>query len=206
MTPPLRIIGSLTSPFVRVVRLVCEELSLAYDVELTTFYAKNTPEQEELIRRHNPLMKVPVLVDGDDTVMDSRVIITYLMNSYGKGKDFAAGFPLSIQQENILTTTYGILDAGVLRFILKNTQPHINIEEGYAARSLERMASALEWLNAQEHIGQTFGVPEALLMCGLDWLKKRSVIDWSGYSNLVAFHQQCSQRASVVNTMIPENA
>lgn len=203
---PLKIIGSVTSPFVRAVRLACEELGLDYALEITTFFTKNTAEQEDLVKQHNPLMRVPVLVDGEDIIIDSRVIVAYLIKQYGNGKDFAAGFPLSIQHENILTTIYGMLEAGVLRFILKNTQPNININEGYAARSLERIYSALEWLDAQKELGQTFGVSESLLICALDWMKKRAIVDWSKYHHLVALHQRFSQRDSVLKTRIPENA
>lgn len=203
---PLKIIGSYTSPFVRVVRLTCEELGLAYDMEVTTFFARHTAEQEDLVRQNNPLMRVPVLIDGPDTIIDSRVIVAHLVKRYGKGKDFASHFPLDLKQENILSTIYGVLDAGVLWFILKNTQPGINLEEGYAARSLERVHSGFEWLDTQKELGQSFGVPESLLICALEWLRKRAAADWSGYTNIVALHKKFADRDSVLKTRIPKNA
>lgn len=200
---PLKIIGSLTSPFVRSVRIACEELKLNYEMEVTTFFAKNTPEQESFIRNHNPLMRVPVLIDGNNTIIDSRIIINYLLKQYGNGNNFSSRPPLNIREENIITTTYGLIDSGVLRFILQNTQANINMSEGYAARSLERMYSALEWLNTQKEFSEVFGAAESLLICALDWIKKRDIANWSKYDNLVSLHEKFATRDSVIKTMIP---
>lgn len=204
--PPLKIIGSYTSPFVRTVRVACEELDLAYEMDVTTFFARNTAEQEDHVKLNNPLMRVPVLIDGTDTIVDSRIIVNHLIKQYGSGKDFAANFPLSLKQENILTTVYGLLESAVLWFILKNTQPGINMQEGYASRSLDRVHSGLEWLDTRRELGQHFGVAEALLICALEWLQKRAVVDWSGYANIVALHKKFTDRESVLRTRIPENA
>lgn len=200
------IIGSYTSPFVRIVRLVAEELSIPYKLELTSFYAKNTKEQEQLIQESNPLMKIPVLIHGDNTVIESRVIIAYLLKNFGGNGDFRSDFPANVAEDNIVSTLYGIIEAGVLRFIMKNTDPDIDMESGYLARSLERMESGLAWLNKQETLGQSFGVPEALLVCGLDWFKKRNVIDWSDYEHLNKVHARFQDRDAVINTRIPEDA
>lgn len=202
---PLKIIGSVTSPFVRAVRIACEELGLNYEVEVTTFFTKNTPEQENFIKQHNPLMRVPVLVDGNDTIIDSKVIVTYLIKKYGNGSGFAASLPENPVQENILTIIYGVLDAAIFRFIIKNTQPNINMDEGYAARSLERLYNGLEWLDKQAVFGRNFGVSESLLISALDWMKKRNIVAWDKYGNLVAVHQKFSGRDSLLKTNIPEN-
>lgn len=206
MKPTLKIIGSYTSPFVRAVRIACEELELVYELEVTSFFAKNTPEQNDFIKQNNPLMRVPVLVDGVDNIIDSRIIIQHLVARYGNGKEFAKSFPLSIKQENILTTIYGVIDAGVLWFILKNTQPEINLAEGYAARSLERVHSGLAWLDKQKDIGQNFGAVESLLVCAVEWLRKRNVVDCSGYQNIMALHETFAERDAVVKTRIPDSA
>jgi glutathione S-transferase len=206
MSRNLKIIGSLTSPFVRIARVVCEELGLGYEMELTAFYAKNAPETEALIKNANPLMKVPVLIDGEVSVIDSRVIASYLLQRRGAGKELAKRFPFSIEDENLLTTIYGLLDSGVLWFIMKNTQPGIRTDEGNMARQIERIHSGFAWLEGCEALGRDFGLPEALLVCAMDWLKKRAVADWSAYPRLIALHATFSERPSLVATRIPENA
>ena len=204
MTQTLEIIGSLTSPFVRITRVVCEELGVPYKMDLTKYFGKNTEEQEELVKNNNPLMRVPVLIDQGQTIIDSRVIAAYLIKTYGQDHDFAAR-PPSLDEENILTTIYGIIDAGVLRFIIKNENPDVSLQDGYMERSLERLESGLAWLN-QQALGQRFALPEAMLICGLEWMKKRDVIDWSSYTNLVKVHSCFFERASLVKTRIPEDA
>lgn len=203
--PPLTIVGSVTSPFVRAVRIACEELDLGYEMELTTFFAKNTQAQEDLVKRVNPLLRIPVLLDGEEVVIDSRIIVSYLIGRYGKGKDFGQDFPLTIAQENRLTTVSGLLDSAVLWFILKATQPNIAMDEGYAARSLDRVHTALGWLEGQSALWEEpFGPVSSLLMCALEWMERRGVVRWSGYPNLVDFHRTFRDRESVEKTHIPD--
>lgn len=206
MAETLKIIGSLTSPFVRITRVICEELGVDYEMDLTAFYARNTPEQEQNVKDHNPLMKVPVLIHGDETVIESRVITDYLLKNFKPAGDFRPDFPAGMNEANIVSTLYGIMDSGVLRFIMKSQQPGIDVDTGYLARALERMQSGLVWLDEQKNLGQSFGVPEALMICALDWFKKRNVVDWSGYGNITAVHEKFSGRPSLVATRIPEDA
>lgn len=206
MSNDVTIVGSYTSPFVRAVRLVAEELGATYVIEPTAFFAKNTEEQEQLIENHNPLMKVPVLKHDGHTIFETRIIINYLLQHFKTEGDFRTNFPTDVSEDNIVSTLLGIMDAGVLRFILKNTHPEIDFNGGYYARSLERMKNGLEWLNQQETLGKSFGVPEALLVCALDWFKKRNVVDCDAYDHLNKVHARFQDREPVINTRVPEDA
>jgi len=77
MTPPLTVIGSYVSPYVRKV-LACMNLKgLAYEVDpITPFFGNDE------FRRLSPLCRIPVLVDGDFSVSDSSVICDYLDETY----------------------------------------------------------------------------------------------------------------------------
>ena len=66
------------SPFVAKVRMAAAHLGI--DLELVTADATN--QAPELLER-NPLGKIPCLVDGDDAVYDSRVIVRYLDDRAG---------------------------------------------------------------------------------------------------------------------------
>ena len=206
MSQEITIIGSETSPFVRIVRMIAEELDVVYKMDPTSFYVRNTPEQEAHVQTNNPLMKIPVLIHDEDTVFESRVIATYLLKNFKPRNDFRTNFLANVTEDNILSTIYGIIDSGVLRFVMKNGHPEINMEAGYMARSLTRMHSGLKWLDRQPVLGKSFGVPEAALICALDWFTKRNVIDWSAYKNLAAVKDKFKSRESVVKTRIPEDA
>lgn len=69
----MKLIGALTSPYVRKVRIVMAEKKLDYQFILEDVW------EAETILKSNPLGKVPVLVlEGGEAVFDSRVIVEYL--------------------------------------------------------------------------------------------------------------------------------
>lgn len=69
----MKLIGSLTSPYVRKVRVVMAEKKLDYRLELEDVWANDA------ILASNPLGKVPCLVmEGGEAMFDSRVIVEYV--------------------------------------------------------------------------------------------------------------------------------
>jgi glutathione S-transferase len=69
----MKLIGSLTSPYVRKVRIVMAEKKLDYQFEQADVWGSDD------ILESNPLGKVPCLVmEGGEAVFDSRVIVEYL--------------------------------------------------------------------------------------------------------------------------------
>ncbi len=69
----LKLIGAGLSPFVRKVRVVLAEKSLAHEHEPLTPFGPN-PEYRKL----HPLGKIPTLTDGDKVIPDSSAIVVYL--------------------------------------------------------------------------------------------------------------------------------
>ncbi|MBX3607128.1 MAG: glutathione S-transferase N-terminal domain-containing protein [Piscinibacter sp.] len=69
----MKLIGALTSPYVRKVRIVLAEKKLDYQFELEDVW------NETGILKSNPLGKVPCLVlEGGEAVFDSRVIVEFV--------------------------------------------------------------------------------------------------------------------------------
>ena len=70
----MKLIGSLSSPYVRKVRIVMAEKKLDYEFVAEDVWAASTT-----IAASNPLGKVPCLVmEGGEALFDSRVIVEYL--------------------------------------------------------------------------------------------------------------------------------
>jgi glutathione S-transferase len=70
----MKLIGSLTSPFARKVRIVLAEKRIEYD-----FVIDPPSEPTTKVPEFNPLGKIPVLITDDGTrLYDSRVIVEYL--------------------------------------------------------------------------------------------------------------------------------
>ena len=69
----MKLIGALTSPYVRKVRIVMAEKKLDYQFVLEDVW------NSDALLKSNPLGKVPCLVlEGGEAVFDSRVIVEYL--------------------------------------------------------------------------------------------------------------------------------
>ena len=70
----MRLLGSLTSPYVRKARIVLAEKKIEY-----AFVQDNPWDEHSRVPDANPLGKVPVLVlEDDSTLFDSRVIVEFL--------------------------------------------------------------------------------------------------------------------------------
>jgi len=200
----VRLIGSLTSPFVRFVRVTLAELGINHEFEITGPFGKTSPEQEQLINTANPLMKVPVLVVEEGEIIDSRVIVNWLLKHHGTAPGYGADFPESLARENVLSTIYGVLEAGILRFILQMSHAEIDMDSAYMARSLERIQRGFSALDNSPDLTEDFGPPEALLICALEWMRKRSVYDWSVHRRLCEIHACHANRESLVISRIPD--
>lgn len=199
----IKIIGSLTSPFVRVVRALCEELGLPYMLKDSGPFGKQDAEQNALISDNNPLLKVPVLIVDEQKIIDSRIISGYLIdrNAIPENSDFDG--VRGVEEENVISIVIGIIEAGVLRFIMRGQE--IDLDLPYLQRSLDRIEKGLAYLDGHKALGKKYSLSELYLICALDWFKKRNIIDWSGYKNLVAIHERIGEQAALVSTRIPEN-
>lgn len=196
----MKIIGSRTSPFVRIVRVLCAELNMDYMFDEVPPFSNMTPEAIARIKEKNPLMKIPVLVDGDRSIIDSRVIASYLL----KKSSGSLAYPFSLEEENEISIIYGVLDAGILRFIMSRDK--IDLNTGYMKKSSDRIETGLSFLDTENLNNKEFGFCHIALVCALEWLDKRQMLDWSAYENIKKIHEQHKDRSSFVQTRIPENA
>lgn len=106
----MRLIGSITSPYVRKVRVVLAEKKLDYQFVRENVWAANTQ-----ITAYNPLGKVPcLLTDGDEALYDSRVIVEYLDTLSPVGKLIPAPGRERVQVRTWEALADGLLDAALL--------------------------------------------------------------------------------------------
>ena len=129
----MKLIGSLTSPYVRKVRIVMAEKKLDYE-----FVSEDVWSAATTIAESNPLGKVPCLVmEGAEALFDSRVIVEYLDALSPVGKLIP-----SVGRERAGVKTWealadGVLDAAILA----------RLEATWAGRSTEQRSSA--WIDRQ---------------------------------------------------------
>lgn len=105
----MKLIGSLTSPYVRKVRVVMAEKKLDY-----SFIQEDVWAQDTTIAQSNPLGKVPCLImEGGEALFDSRVIVEYLDTLSPVGKLIPAVGRERAEVKTWEALADGLLDAAI---------------------------------------------------------------------------------------------
>ena len=128
----MKLIGSLSSPYVRKVRIVMAEKKLDFQLELEDVWGFDK------ILKSNPLGKVPCLVlAGGEAVFDSRVIVEYLDTR----SPVSRLIPESSRERTEVRTWEALADGLVDAAILAR------LEQTWAGRTAEQRSQA--WVDRQ---------------------------------------------------------
>lgn len=205
----MKLIGSLTSPFVRKVRIVLAEKKLDYKFDVENVWSDTTK-----ISDSNPLGKVPCLVmEGGEAVFDSRVIVEYVDTLSPVGKLI----PLS-GRERVEVRTWealadGLMDAAVLAYLERNWAGRTEEQRSQAwiDRQLLKIHGGLKsmsqglgdrpWCNGNHH-----SLADIAVGCAVGYLDLRfPQIDWRDtHPNLGKLYDKLSQRQSFIDTAPPK--
>jgi glutathione S-transferase len=200
----MKLIGSVTSPYVRKVRVVLAEEKLDYAFELENVWSPDTK-----IAASNPLGKVPCLVMEDGSAMfDSRVIAEYLDTLTPVCKLLPAN---SRDRANVKVREAladGICDAAVLAFLERTQRPAELQSQAWVDRQMGKVHAGLQVIsdNLGEQpfcMGIHYTLADVAVGCTLGWLSLRFPdIDWRGdYPNLARLFDKLSERPSFKDTV-----
>ena len=200
----MKLIGSLTSPYVRKVRIVMAEKKLDCQFELEDVWTR------EEILESNPLGKVPCLVmEGGEAVFDSRVIVEYLDTLSPVGKLIPPSGRERIEVRTWEALGDGVLDAAILAR-LEATWPGRGPGERSQAwidRQLSRVDASLVAMS--QGLGDKafcsgihFSLADVAVGCALGYLDFRfPQIDWRArHPTLHKLYDKLSARPSFVDT------
>ncbi len=205
----MKLIGSLTSPFVRKVRVVLAEKKLDYKLVLEDVWSADTH-----IAESNPLGKVPCLVmEGGEAVFDSRVIVEYVDTLSPVGKLLPLSGRERIEIKTWEALADGLLDAAILarmeatwpgRTDTQRSQAWIDRQMNKVHGGLKAMSLGLgerPWCSGIHHT-----LADISVGCALGYLDFRfGDIDWrTEYPNLARLHEKLSQRPSFIDTLPPK--
>lgn len=199
----MKLIGSLTSPYVRKVRVVMAEKKLDYELVLDDVWSS-----DPLITEHNPLGKVPCLVIEDfGNLFDSRVIVEYLdtLSPVGRllpqtGRDKAL---VKVWE----AAADGLMDAAVSIHLEKNVHPQKN--QDWIDRQEGKIQRTLSYLDSQ--LGENpfcFGINLSLadiaVGCALGYLDLRfSEFNWRAqHEQLARLWDKLCERTSFEQTAV----
>jgi glutathione S-transferase len=209
----MKLIGSLTSPYVRKVRVVMAEKKLDYQFELEDVWGSDS------ILKMNPLGKVPCLVmEGQDTitgsVFDSRVIVEYLDTLSPVGKLIPPSGRERVEIRTWEALADGVMDAAIAarnestwggRSESQRSSAWIDRQMSKVHASLKAMSQGLgekAWCS-----GIHFSLADVCVGCALGYLDFRfPQIDWrSNYPNLAKLAEKLAARPSFADTAPPKS-
>lgn len=200
----MKLLGSLTSPYVRKVRIVLAEKKLDYGLELTNVLAP-----ESTVQSTNPLGKVPCLVMEDGApLFDSHVIVEYLDTLTPVCKLIPPNGRERAEVKCWEALADGVLDAAILVFLERlmrppefHYQPWIDRQMGKVHAGLKVMARDLG--DTPFCTGNHYSLADVAVGCALGWLSFRfPEIDWRGdYPNLAKLFDKLSERQSFKDTV-----
>lgn len=198
----MRLLGTLTSPYVRRIRAIGLELELALEFVDTT-----TPDGRAALTRLSPLQKVPVLEVGDVGVFDSHAITDLLLSQHGHGALRPPHAATQISEGNAIHAADGALDAGIRLFYC--ARDGVDIEAlPFMRNERDRIGRTLAWLD--QHVrgpwctpDDGFGLAELALVTTLEWMRFRNMASLEPHPNLLAFLAAHAERPSLRATRAP---
>lgn len=199
----MKLIGSLTSPFVRKIRVALIEKNIPFELIIDPPMELGTKVPD-----YNPLGKIPVLIGDDESIWyDSDLLIEYLETLYPHVPLLPQERRAALPVRQLLKLADGIADAGVLIYLEKRRAPDKQ-DAAWVKRQrgkIERGLAALEKLARDKNFlhNDTFGAADIAVGCMLPWLEFRlPEIEWRAqHPALVALLARLSERASFAQTI-----
>ncbi len=202
----LRLIASLTSPYVRKVRIVMAEKKIECALELEDVWAADTR-----IHDAHPLGKVPCLIMEDGgAVFDSRVIVEYLDTLTPVGRLIPPNGRERVEVRVWEALADGLLDAAILVRLEKTQRPPEQQSQKWIDRQMGKVRHAVAamsrglgdkpWCN-----GNTYTLADIAVGCALGYLDFRfPEIGWRAqYPNLARLSEKLAARPSFIDTAPP---
>ena len=201
----MKLIGAITSPYVRKVRVVMAEKKLDYQFVPEDVWAADTK-----IAASNPLGKVPCLVmEGGEAVFDSRVIVEYLDTLSPVGKLIHTQGRERAEVKTWEALADGVLDAAILAR-LEATWPGRTEAQRSGAwidRQMEKihasLASMSQGLGDKAFCsGVHLSLSDVAVGCALGYLDFRfPAIEWRApYPNLAKLSDKLALRQSFIDS------
>lgn len=188
------LIGSKTSPFVRRIRMLMENIPYEFK-ELNIFET----EDSITLNKVNPVNQVPVLLDGEEPIWDSRQIFNYINMRYKLHN-------MEWKDENTLTAIEGAMNSAVSLLLMKRSSMNTDEPYMFVNRQKERIESVLDYLKPYiENQGlKEWTFITMTIYCFLDWAKFRNLASFDHRPECQRFLAHHSDKNIVKLTEIPK--
>ncbi len=198
----MKLLGSLTSPYVRKARIVLAEKKIEYSFELD-----NPWDEKSRVPDANPLGKVPVLVlEDDSTLFDSRVIVEFLDSVSPISRLIPANNREKIEVKRWEALADGVLDAAVA-VVMERRRPAKQKSEATITRQMEKIERGVAVMSRDLAdkswcTGNAFTLADIACGVALGYLDFRhDAYDWRVlHSNLAKLAAKLAERSSFADT------
>ncbi|PUE27732.1 glutathione S-transferase [Limnohabitans sp. JirII-29] len=201
----MKLIGAISSPYVRKVRIVMAEKKLDYQFLLEDVWSADTH-----IAQSNPLGKVPCLImEGGEALFDSRVIVEYVDTLSPVGKLIPPGGRDRAEVKTWEALADGLLDAAILARLEAHWPGRADAERSQAwierqMKKIDDTLAAMDRALAERNycMGIHLSLADIAVGCALGYLDFRfAYIDWrSEHPSLGALYERLAQRPSFQDT------
>jgi glutathione S-transferase len=191
----MKLHGTPLSHFTRKVRILFAELGVDFEFVRTTSVLAATAEAYG----NNPLMRVPTLVDGSMTLIDSDHIARYIVGKHDPADRFGV-FSHDPRALNRLAVTSGIMANEVVLILAK--RGGIEDVEGpaYFRKLRTAIDSGLTWLDANVSLGAPLDYADIALISMWQHALYYDVATVEHYPRIGARVAQLADRPSVAST------
>jgi glutathione S-transferase len=201
----LKLIASLTSPFVRKVRIALAEKKIEYQIHEVSPWAPGNP-----VHAFSPLGRVPVLVlDDGMQLFDSRVIVEYLDTVSPVSRLIPEPSRQRILVRRWEALADGVCDAA-LEIVVERRRPARQQSKEWIGRQRQKVDAGVAelardladkpWCN-----GDGYTLADIAAGCALGYLDLRHPdIGWrDAYPNLARLAEKLGKRPSFQDTAVP---
>lgn len=191
------LISSERSPFGRICRMLMIKHNIPHEFRILNFV--DSPEDAKALAKESPINKVPILVDGEQKIFDSRVIAHYLQKKHNLPE-------LSVDEENIISALYSVMDVSVILFLMKMNGYDMSAKDTYLRRQKERIPSNLEYVKSwteklNPHRAEDWNMASMSLYSCLYWSHLRAgTLKLDQYPHFQKFLEQFSGFPGVKET------
>ena len=204
----MKLIGSLSSPYVRKVRVVMAEKKLDYQLILEDVWASDA------VQKINPLGKVPCLVmEGQDSitgaVFDSRVIVEYVDTLSPVGKLIPERGRERTEVRTWEALADGVMDAAILARLEQTWggRPDEQRSQAWVDRQMRKVLASVSAMNQGLGdrawcSGSHFSLADIAVGCAMGYLDFRfPAMDWrADHANLNRHYDKLAARQRFIDT------
>ena len=199
----MKLLYTPNSPYARKVRIVAMEKHIELMLQEVVL-----ADPDCIVKNHNPLGKVPVLIlDDGDSIYDSRVIVEYLDNHAPGTHLIPTNNTSKIAARRWEALADGVCDAAVSAMLEQRKAPEKQ-SQANIDKQLEKVKRGLEVLNLDITkkkwcVSETFGLADIALGCMLGYVDLRfKQLNWQdNYPNLAKHYSLLVKRPSFKQTL-----